>query len=62
VLLVGEGMNKSAVRLGMYTPMRKYEMRTSRITATGGGKASNTSPVVAHVIGLPRYSVLYAAG
>lgn len=28
-------------------------LRTSMITATGGGTASNTSPVVAHVKGLP---------
>ena len=30
----------------------EYGIRTSRITATGGGIAPNTSPVVAHVKGL----------
>lgn len=54
MLLVNEATNKAAAVSDMNKPMRsEYGIRTSRITATGGGTASNTSPVVAHVNGLP---------
>jgi hypothetical protein len=55
-LLVIEATQKAVAVHDMisWLRLREYEItRTSMITATGGGTASNTSPVVAHVNGLP---------
>jgi len=60
-LLVIEATQKAVVVQDMM-PRPRLRLRTSRITATGGGTASNTSPVVTHVNGLPSWSVSYAAG